>query len=120
MGIGAHEAMKIAEGLYLKGFITYPRTESTAYSPNYDFKAVLSSLLSHPKLGKIAKDLFDNGFNPKNEGVNAGDHPPITPIKSPSHVQLSPKESELFDIVASHFLASISEDCVYEVISGIF
>ena len=30
-GIGPLEAMKIAEHLYLSGYLTYPRTESTSY-----------------------------------------------------------------------------------------
>lgn len=31
-GFSAHETMKIAEHLYLRGFTTYPRTESTTFS----------------------------------------------------------------------------------------
>ncbi len=36
--------MKIAEQLYLRGFTTYPRTESTTFSPNFNFKEVLTFL----------------------------------------------------------------------------
>ena len=31
LGIGAFSAMKIAENLYLAGYVSYPRTESTAF-----------------------------------------------------------------------------------------
>ena len=31
-GFGSHDTMRIAEHLYLRGFITYPRTESTTFS----------------------------------------------------------------------------------------
>jgi DNA topoisomerase IA len=43
--------MKIAEHLYLRGFTTYPRTESTTFSPNFNFKEVLSSLKDHENYG---------------------------------------------------------------------
>ena len=40
-GMSAHDTMKTAEHLYLSGFITYPRTESTTYSANFNFDEIL-------------------------------------------------------------------------------
>jgi DNA topoisomerase-3 len=54
--------MKIAERLYLRGFTTYPRTESTTFSPNFNFKEVLTSLKDHDSFGKCAKELLKDGF----------------------------------------------------------
>jgi DNA topoisomerase III len=54
--------MKIAERLYLRGFTTYPRTESTTFSPNFNFKEVLTSLKDHYDYGKCAKELLKDGF----------------------------------------------------------
>ena len=41
LGIGAHQAMRVAETLYLAGYLSYPRTESTAYPPGTDLDAPL-------------------------------------------------------------------------------
>ncbi len=41
LGIGPHSTMAVAERLYTSGFINYPRTESTAYPPSMDLKALL-------------------------------------------------------------------------------
>lgn len=30
-GLGAHRVMQVAESLYINGYISYPRTESSAY-----------------------------------------------------------------------------------------
>ena len=41
IGLGPQMTMHHAERLYLGGFITYPRTESTRYPQNFDFQAVV-------------------------------------------------------------------------------
>ena len=40
-GMSSTETIKIAEHLYLRGYTTYPRTESTSFSENFDFNEVL-------------------------------------------------------------------------------
>jgi DNA topoisomerase-3 len=75
--------MKIAEHLYLNGYTTYPRTESTTFSSNFNFKEVLTALKDHEDCGTYASNLLKNGFNQPRKGVDAGDHPPITPVRAP-------------------------------------
>ena len=40
-GMSAQETMRVAEHLYLNGYTTYPRTESTDFSPNFDHTGIL-------------------------------------------------------------------------------
>ena len=56
--MGAQETMRCAEYLYLNGYTTYPRTESTDFSPNFDFNEVLREQRSHPEWGDFATDLL--------------------------------------------------------------
>ena len=42
-GVSSHHAMKTAESLYLSGYISYPRTESTTYSSNFNFVEILEA-----------------------------------------------------------------------------
>ena len=80
MGIGAHRAMQIAERLYLDGFISYPRTESSAYPPGFDFKRIVASQTSNDEWGDIAKKILSfPSIRKPSGGKDAGDHPPITP-----------------------------------------
>lgn len=50
--LGPHDAMYIAESLYLSGYITYPRTETTKYSSEFDFKSVLKAI-ANTKFNKL-------------------------------------------------------------------
>lgn len=62
-GFSAHETMRMAEHLYLRGFITYPRTESTTFSANFNFNEILKEHSSHSDWGEYATDLLKYGFN---------------------------------------------------------
>lgn len=88
--------MKIAEQLYLRGFTTYPRTESTTFSPNFNFKEVLTFLKEHENYGQYAQKLLKLGFNKPKQGTDAGDHPPITPVKSASPGELRDRELKVY------------------------
>lgn len=43
-GMSSDHTMRVAESLYLRGIITYPRTESTAYPGKFSFDSVLTAL----------------------------------------------------------------------------
>lgn len=40
LGIGPHHAMAVAEKLYTQGYISYPRTETSRYSDNFNLTLV--------------------------------------------------------------------------------
>jgi len=112
-GMSAFETMKIAEHLYLRGFTTYPRTESTTFSPNFNFKEVLSSLKDHDKYGEFASGLLNNGYQKPRQGVDAGDHPPITPVRAAHPGELYDRELRIYEYITSNFLACLSKDASY-------
>lgn len=81
LGIGPAHAMSIAERLYTQGYLSYPRTESSAYPPNFDFKDILAPQRAHPIWGEYAAALLAQGLQRPGGGVDVGDHPPITPVR---------------------------------------
>jgi DNA topoisomerase III len=48
------------------------------------------------------------------KGVDNGDHPPITPVKSATKDQLGDREWKLYQFITKTFLGSISDDAVFD------
>ncbi len=116
LGMGPHEAMKEAESLYLRGYLTYPRTETTTYPPGLDLDALLRGQCRNPIWGNQAIQLTQLGRKAPRKGFDAGDHPPITPtVQIPNSVGEigSPRTWKLYELVCRNFLASISGDLLY-------
>ena len=117
LGLSPQATMNIAENLYSKGYITYPRTETTQYSSTFDFKDNLSRFTKNNKYSEDIKELMeslDEDTSILSGGIDAGDHPPITPSRNAQKERLNEKESKLFDLICQYYFASLSPDLEYE------
>ena len=120
LGIGAQRAMSVAESLYMAGYLSYPRTESTAYPKGFDFRTLVSAQVADDEWGEHARWLLEDGhMDSRSRGVDAGDHPPITPMAHGTRAQLSScagtDACRLYALVARTFLASLSPDALLRV-----
>ncbi|XP_013107486.1 DNA topoisomerase 3-beta [Stomoxys calcitrans] len=112
LGIGPFQAMQIAERLYTQGYISYPRTETNQYPSNFDLNAVLHILKPSSEFGNEAQEILSD-FNPPRKGKDAGDHPPITPMKLASRNDFERDTWRVYDFICRHFLGTISKDLKY-------
>ncbi|TRY93579.1 hypothetical protein DNTS_005181 [Danionella cerebrum] len=88
LGMGPQHTMQIAERLYTQGYISYPRTETTHYPENFDLKGTLKQQANSSFWGETVKALLSEGINRPRKGADAGDHPPITPMRAASESEL--------------------------------
>ncbi|XP_043967800.1 DNA topoisomerase 3-beta-1 isoform X2 [Gambusia affinis] len=88
LGMGPQHTMQIAERLYTQGYISYPRTETTLYHENFDLKGTLKQQINNTIWAEEVKALLSTGINRPRKGNDAGDHPPITPMRSASEGEL--------------------------------
>ncbi|EFC39978.1 predicted protein [Naegleria gruberi] len=112
--MGSHETMKVAESLYNKGFISYPRTETNNYNQfqDDDLKRLVNEHTSNPTWGGYASDLLNGGYQKPPSGKQDDKaHPPIHPLKGDCNSNDS-KEQALYELIARHFLACCSKDAV--------
>ncbi|PSN57539.1 DNA topoisomerase 3-beta-1 [Blattella germanica] len=113
LGMGPHHAMQIAERLYVQGYISYPRTETTHYPENFDLLGVLKQQQNSTEWGSEVREILSDGINKPRKGHDAGDHPPITPMKLANRSDLDGDAWKLYDYITRHFLATVARDCKY-------
>lgn len=116
MGFSAANAMRIAEWLYINGFISYPRTDNTAYPPSLDLKA-LTSLFTKGNFAAEAKRLLQGKMVPTRGKRSTTDHPPIYPTALAEKSELKEEQWRIYELVVRRFFATLAEQCVWEATS---
>ena len=108
------QAMRHAERLYLDGFLSYPRTETTRFPESMDVVGAVLFQVDDERWGAYAADLVARkAVRRPRRGVDAGDHPPITPTAPAPPGTLAGPAARLYDLVARRFLAAVGDDATY-------
>ena len=81
LGITPASAMRIAEDLYMDGFISYPRTDNTVYPSSLPLRELVSSLVRIEEFSAAA-GLLDGELTPTRGKKETTDHPPIYPTQA--------------------------------------
>jgi DNA topoisomerase-1 len=107
LGFSADEAMKIAENLYMKGYISYPRTDTNVYPETLNLEEKVRMLFNTPY-----KELAFKVYPPKRPSYGKSkkdDHPPIHPV---GYGPMDEKEKKIYDLIVRRFLATVYVDCI--------
>ncbi|CAH0563955.1 unnamed protein product [Brassicogethes aeneus] len=107
--MNAKEAMKIAEKLYTKGFISYPRTETNIFPKELNLTNLVEMQREDQRWGLFATRIMNEGGPSPRQGKKTDQaHPPIHPIKYTN--TLTGNEQKLYEFVVRHFLACVHKD----------
>lgn len=114
--IGSEELMQKAEQLYNEGFISYPRTETERFRPEFNHHELIQSFQGVTgEFGDYASRLLtNNNFQNPRAGQNDDNaHPPITPAKAvdPSSIG-DPIQRKIYSLIVKHYLACCSRDAM--------
>ena len=112
LGMGPQSTMVIAERLYTQGFISYPRTETTKYPDSFDLVGTLKEQRNSSQWGDVVQNVLKNGIQRPKSGVDAGDHPPITPMRA-TDGSLSGDYWRLYEYITRHFIATLCGNMKY-------
>lgn len=114
LNISAKQAFSTMNSLYLNKIISYPRTDSDIYKPDFNHQQYLDDFAKHSQYGNYtSKILRDKRLNPTKGKKDAGDHPPITPLVS---LELGSSKFEnklqgrVYDVLSRHYLALFGEN----------
>ncbi len=113
LGIAPSRAMRIAEDLYMDGFISYPRTDNTVYPPSLPLRELVTSLVKIPEFS-ASKHLVDAELNPTRGKKETTDHPPIYPTQAVYPNALEGPHRRVYELIARRFLATFSAPMITE------
>ncbi len=110
LGFSAANAMRVAEDLYMNGFISYPRTDNTVYPASLNLDEVLGVLKATAFSGDVAWVERHRRPEPTRGKKSSTDHPPIHPTGAATPAQLGEERWKLYELVVRRFLATLSPD----------
>ncbi len=113
LGITPASAMRIAEDLYMDGFISYPRTDNTVYPPSLPVRELVSSLV-RVKEFSAAAGLLDGELKATRGKKETTDHPPIYPTQAIHPGALEGPKKRVYELVVRRFLATFSPPMITE------
>lgn len=106
---------KIAQRLYLKALISYPRTSSQKLPPTINYKAILKSLHKVPEYKKLAEELLAKlELKPMQGKKKDPAHPAIYPTGNLPEKGLGNTEKNVLDIVVRRFMAVFGEPAIMQ------
>lgn len=106
------QAMKVAEALYNRGYISYPRTETTKYNKTFNLRDLVKKHENSNDWGDFAQRIVDGDLygGPRNGTSDDKAHPPIHPVKSGHKSEMKPEEWAVYNLITRHFLAAVSKN----------
>ena len=114
-GLSPARTMRIAESLYMDGYISYPRVDNTVYPSSLDLAATLKNIMGNPAYKPYCEELLKKGNLKATRGKKeTTDHPPIYPTASATPDDLAPAEYKLYNLIARRFMATLSDAAVVE------
>ena len=115
VGVSPARAMRLAEDLYMDGFISYPRTDNTVYPDSLPVRELLQSL-AHVDVFKEAESIASKPeLQPTRGKKQTTDHPPIYPTQALDPNMLPDDgHRKIYELVARRFLATFGDPAISE------
>lgn len=117
LGLSAASAMNKAEDLYMRGFISYPRTDNTAYPKSLNLRQHLKMFAG----GEFERDanlvLANMRPAPTRGKKETTDHPPIYPTSRGTRAEISDDGTwKLYEFIVRRFFATLLPDAEWKTL----
>lgn len=111
--LGAETVMTLAEELYQQGLVSYPRTETEKFRPEFQHRPLIQQFANcESEFTQYANGLMNGGFqNPRAGQHDDEAHPPITPCKAVDPNSITDaRQRGVYILIVKHYLACCSRD----------
>ncbi len=107
LGMSPKQSMTLAQNLYLKGLISYPRTSSQEYPNGINYGKILKSLKKNYSIVKYAV----NNKPTKGKKTDPA-HPAIYPTGE--FGKMTPSEKKLYNLIVKRFISCFAKPALVE------
>jgi DNA topoisomerase-1 len=114
LGITPASAMRIAEDLYMDGFISYPRTDNTVYPGSLPVRELIGSLTKIKEFSAASALAGQSTLTPTRGKKETTDHPPIYPTQAIHPGAFEGPKRRVYELVVRRFLATFSPPMITE------
>jgi DNA topoisomerase-1 len=114
LGITPASAMRIAEDLYMDGFISYPRTDNTVYPNSLPVRELIRSLTNIKEFSAASGLVGQSTLTPTRGKKEDAAHPPIYPTQAIQPGALEGPKKRVYELVVRRFLATFSPPLITE------
>lgn len=111
-GFSPAKTLEYAQELYIKGYISYPRTSSQQLSEKIGFKKIITSLIKNPTYS-FAKNLLTKNLKPNNGKKTDPAHPAIYPTGILPE-NLEKNHQKLYDLIVRRFFSTFGDYAIRE------
>ncbi|MDE1851677.1 MAG: DNA topoisomerase I [Candidatus Micrarchaeota archaeon] len=113
-GIDPSRTLSLAQSLYERSYISYPRTSSQKLPATLNLPRIIKALASNPKYKEHAEKLIAASRYRPAEGFKEDEaHPAIYPTGE-NPTKLTEEEGRVYDLIARRFLACFADYAVFE------
>ena len=120
LGFSAANAMRVAEDLYMNGYISYPRTDNTVYPPSLDLNGILKTIRNTPFKKDVEWVMAHRRDVPTRGKKSSTDHPPIHPTGAANRDMIGDDAFKIYELVLRRFLATLAPDAQWKTLKVLF
>ncbi len=114
LGLDPSRTLQLAQALYERSYISYPRTSSQKLPYSLNLPRIINALSGNPKYKEIADALIKaSRFRPIEGRKEDEAHPAIYPTGE-IPAKLTAEEEKLYDLIARRFLSVFAEPATVE------
>jgi len=114
-GISPAEVLRLGEGLYLDGVISYPRTNSQKLPPTLDTDSILRSLGRLSQYSSFVPRAI--GRRPVQGSKTDPAHPAIYPTGQLPKLPMPERKWRLYDLIVRRFIASFLDPVIVSTVN---
>jgi DNA topoisomerase-1 len=110
--LGPGYTLAIAEKLYLRALISYPRTSSQKLPPSIGYGKIISGISKIDSYSSLTSMLLKGRLAPNEGRMTDPAHPAIYPTGVAPRQKLSGLEFKVYDLIVKRFLATFGDPAV--------